>query len=80
MFFCRRNNESRFFFLSSLLFCALGTQAQNEHFEWLGLDAMPLATDSIDPLPYSGQANDFSGGYAIGDTVADFHLWSPQWR
>lgn len=66
----------RFFFLSSLLFWALGTQAQNEHFEWLGLDVMPLPTDSIDPLPYSGQANDFSGGYAIGDTVADFHLWS----
>ena len=37
---------------------------------------MPLPTDSIDPLPCSGQANDFSGGCAIGDTVADFHLWS----
>ena len=30
---------------------------------------MPVPTDSIDALPYSGDANDFSGGYALGDTV-----------
>ena len=50
--------------------------AQNEHFEWLGLDAQPLPTDSIELVPYSGEANDFSGGYAVGDTVGDFHLWT----
>lgn len=59
-----------FLLLSSALF------GQNEHFEWLGLDAMPLPGDSIDALPYSGEANDFSGGYALGDTVGDFHLWT----
>ena len=49
---------------------------QNQHFEWLGLDVMPLPTDSIDLIPYSGELNDFNGGYALGDTIGDFHLWS----
>ncbi|MBL6645885.1 MAG: hypothetical protein ISP55_05485 [Flavobacteriales bacterium] len=49
---------------------------QNEHFEWLGLDSEPQPADSIDAVPYSGELNDFSGGYDIGDTVGDFHLWS----
>lgn len=52
--------------------------AQNEHFEWLGLDVEPLATDSIDAVPYSGELNNFEGGYALGDTVGDFHLWTLQ--
>lgn len=52
--------------------------AQNEHFVWLGLDAEPLPTDSIDPVPYSGELNTFDGGYALGDTVGDFHLWTLQ--
>ena len=65
-----------FSFLSALLVLSASTLAQNEHFEWLGMDVMPALTDSVDALPYSGQANDFSGGYAVGDTVADFHIWS----
>ena len=66
----------QFSFLSACLMLTLSSLAQNEHLEWLGLDVMPLPTDSVDALPYSGQANDFSGGYAIGDTVANFHIWS----
>ncbi len=53
--------------------CAAG---QNEHFVWLGLDEEPLPTDSVDAVPYSGELNEFEGGYALGDTVGDFHLWS----
>ena len=67
----------RFIVLSTLWLaaipCILG---QNEHFVWLGLNEEPLATDSIDPVPYSGELNEFEGGYALGDTVGDFHLWS----
>lgn len=63
-----------FTFLFSVLCCSV--QAQNEHFLWLGLDAEPLPSDSIDTVPYSGELNEFDGGYAIGDTVGDFHLWS----
>ena len=37
---------------------------------------MPLPTDSIDPVPYSGELNTFDGGYAVGDTIGDFRLWS----
>lgn len=55
---------------------AMTVSGQNEHFNWLGLDVMPLPTDSIDDVPYSGELNDFSGGYALGDTIGDFHLWS----
>ena len=66
----------RIFLLGLAALLSFSGQAQNEHFEWLGLDVMPVPTDSIDALPYSGDANDFSGGYALGDTVADFHLWT----
>lgn len=64
-----------------LVLVLVGTQwasAQNEHFDWLGLDEEPLATDSIDLVPYSGELNTFDGGYALGDTVGDFHLWTLQ--
>ena len=67
---------TRLLFSGFFLLCVSALHGQNEHFEWLGLDAMPLPGDSIDALPYSGEANDFSGGYALGDTVGDFHLWS----
>ena len=60
-------------FLSGPWLSAFG---QNEHFVWLGLDAEPLSTDSIDAVPYSGELNEFDGGYAVGDTVGDFHLWT----
>ena len=76
MLFCRRAMNRQFLFVLLASLVAGSASAQNEHFDWLGLDAQPLPTDSIDALPYSGQANDFSGGYALGDTVADFHLWS----
>lgn len=72
---CRAMNRIPFL----LLFCLMASSvalSQNEHFTWLGLDQEPLPTDSIEPLPYSGEFNDFSGGYAIGDTVGDFHLWT----
>ena len=64
--------------LSLLLSIALtfGAFGQNEHFDWLGVDIMPLPTDSIDPVPYSGELNTFDGGYAVGDTIGDFRLWS----
>ena len=65
-------------FLSILLGTCFCLQAQNEHFVWLGLDEQPLPTDSIDAVPYSGDLNEFDGGYALGDTVGDFHLWSLQ--
>jgi len=58
-----------------VLLCGVAS-SQNEHFTWLGLDVEPLPSDSIDALPYSGEINDFSGGYAVGDTVGDFHLWT----
>ena len=76
LLFCRRAMIRVFLSLLFLPLFAGVCSAQNEHFEWLGLDAEPLATDSIESLPYSGEANDFSGGYAIGDTVGDFHLWT----
>lgn len=57
---------------------AAQSAAQNEHFNWLGLDEEPLPTDSVDAVPYSGELNEFDGGYAIGDTIGDFHLWSLQ--
>lgn len=66
----------RFPFLALTLSLAFAALGQNEHFEWLGVDVMPLPTDSIDPVPYSGELNNFSGGYAEGDTVGDFHLWT----
>jgi hypothetical protein len=61
-----------------LLLAAISSASfgQNEHFVWLGLDEQPLPTDSIDSVPYSGELNEFDGGYAIGDTVGDFHLWN----
>jgi len=62
------------FLLSLAISCSVA--GQNQHFEWLGLDVMPLPTDSIDLIPYSGELNDFNGGYALGDTIGDFHLWS----
>ena len=66
--------------VSFFVFFTLGltslTWGQNEHFNWLGLDAMPLPEDSIELVPYSGEANDFTGGYNVGDTVGDFHLWT----
>ena len=75
LFFRRRMRNvlllSTFFLM--LVQPALG---QNEHFNWLGLDAMPMPEDSIEMVPYSGEANDFSGGYNVGDTVGDFHLWT----
>ena len=74
--FCQRAMNRRFLFALWALVAAGSASAQNEHFDWLGSDAQPLPTDSIDDLPYSGEANDFSGGYAIGDTVGDFHLWT----
>ena len=74
--FCHRAmNRAFLLFLFLPLFVGMA-HAQNEHFEWLGLDAQPLHTDSIELMPYSGEANDFSGGYAVGDTVGDFHLWT----
>ena len=74
--FCHRAmNRAFLLFLFLPLFVGMA-HAQNEHFEWLGLDAQPLHTDSIELVPYSGEANDFSGGYAVGDTVGDFHLWT----
>ena len=72
--FCQRAMNRRFLFALWALVAAGSVSAQNEHFDWLGSDTEPLPTDSIDALPYSGEANDFSGGYAIGDTVGDFHL------
>jgi len=64
-------------FLFIILNCmACAVLGQNEHFTWLGLDEFPLPTDSIDAVPYSGELNEFDGGYALGDTVGDFHLWS----
>lgn len=69
---------SRNVLLILILASAQWALAQNEHFEWLGLDAEPLSTDSIDLVPYSGELNNFDGGYALGDTVGDFHLWSLQ--
>lgn len=66
----------RYSILSLVLVFASAAMGQNEHFDWLGVDVMPLPNDSIDDLPYSGELNDFSGGYAIGDTIGDFHLWS----
>lgn len=68
------------FFFTLLILCgiAMSVAGQNEHFLWLGLDEEPLATDSIDLVPYSGELNEFTGGYAIGDTVGDFHLWTMQ--
>ena len=74
--FCHRAMNRAFFLLLSLPLFVGMSHAQNEHFEWLGLDAQPLPTDSIELVPYSGEANDFSGGYAVGDTVGDFHLWT----
>ena len=65
--------------ITIFLMTLLGTTqvfGQNEHFEWLGLDAQPQPADSIDAVPYSGEVNDFTGGYNVGDTVGDFHLWS----
>ena len=74
LFFRRRMRNV--LLLSTLLFMlvqpALG---QNEHFNWLGLDAMPMPEDSIEMVPYSGEANDFSGGYNVGLSFVD-----PQWR
>lgn len=69
---------TRLFFLVLLLGSFQWSVAQNEHFNWLGLNEMPSPTDSIESLPYSGQANDFSGGYNVGDTISDFHLWTLQ--
>lgn len=63
-------------FTTVLLALCNVTLAQNEHFLWLGLDEEPLPTDSIEAVPYSGELNEFDGGYAIGDTVGDFHLWN----
>ena len=66
----------RFCILSFVVAIASSAVGQNEHFTWLGVDVMPIPSDSIDALPYSGEVNDFSGGYALGDTIGDFHLWS----
>lgn len=67
----------RLFFLTMLGVCLTGASwCQVDHSEWLGPNEMPLPTDSILPLPYSGEANDFSGGYAVGDTVTNFRLWT----
>lgn len=65
-------------FFISIALSGLCLHAQNEHFVWLGLDAQPEPTDSVDTVPYSGELNTFDGGYALGDTVGDFHLWSLQ--
>ena len=42
------NNESEDFPSGLVALLSFSGQAQNEHFEWLGLDAMPVPTDSID--------------------------------
>lgn len=79
-FFCRRMKNTAFTFSAFFAFLALGiaANATAQTFDFLGLEAVPAGTDSIDALPYLGEQNDFSGGYAIGDTVADFQVWSAE--
>ncbi|MGK0278649.1 MAG: hypothetical protein ACI9RU_001415 [Litorivivens sp.] len=43
--------------------------------EFLGQLQQPLPTDSIAPIGWHGENEDMSGGYAIGDTVADFQIF-----
>ena len=73
--------NTAFTFSAFFAFLALGiaANATAQTFDFLGLEAVPAGTDSIDALPYLGEQNDFSGGYAIGDTVADFHGSTHTW-
>lgn len=48
---------------------------ENAMTENLGWPSMPLDSDPIAPLENYGELNDFSGGYNIGDTVADFTVY-----
>lgn len=41
----------------------------------LGTATRPLLDESIETIPYHGEAFDMSGGYQIGDTVANFTVY-----
>lgn len=41
----------------------------------LGVDSQPLLADSIQEMRDQGELMDFSGGYHVGDTVADFTVY-----
>lgn len=64
-------------FWCGIVALGLSFQLTAQTHNFLGSEVMPDATDSIDALPYLGELNDFSGGYAIGDTAADFQAWNP---